>query len=457
MMTPLYKAILDYINKDMSRLHMPGHKGKNIYDINDLWKYDITEIEGLDNLLDSQGVIKQTEERFSKVYGSKKSAILTQGSTLGVQMMLTAAYIASKKKSNKIIIDRNAHVSAINTIALLDLDPVWIFQDKFNNKFMSGLISAENIEKKIKEAPEAKIVYVTSPNYFGQILDLKSIFKVCQKYDKFLLVDNAHGAHLKFISGCFHPIDQGCSACCDSLHKTLPVLTGGGLLHVLDERLAPCIKKAQGLFSSTSPSYLTMVSIDLLLSYINENLKREYEALIYKVKALNKMTKDKGFDIPEGNIDPVKFVIGPGGYDCGGREISELLRKFKIEPEYVSEYWVLLMMSPQNREIDFQRLKKAIEYMSDNFNKIKRERPEDNSWNSVNLNCMNLKRGLSVREAVLSQSEMIETKRSEGRVVASSVVTCPPCVPIITPGEIVSHETVEILLESGIKFLEVTC
>ena len=452
MMTPLYKAILDYINKDMSRLHMPGHKGKNIYNINDLWKYDITEIEGLDNLLDSQGVIKQTEERFSEIYGSKKSAILTQGSTLGVQMMLTAAYIASEKKSNKIIIDRNVHVSAINTIALLDLDPVWIFQDKINNKFMSGLISAENIEKKIKETPEAKIVYVTSPNYFGQILDLKSIFKICQKYDKFLLVDNAHGAHLKFIPGNFHPIDQGCSACCDSLHKTLPVLTGGGLLHVLDERLAPYIKKAQRLFSSTSPSYLTMVSIDLLLSYINGGLRREYETLIYKVEALSQLAEDKGFDIPKGNIDPVKLVIGPGEYNCNGREISEALRKFKIEPEYVSKYWVLLMMSPQNREIDFQRIEKAIKYMSDNFRKIKRKRAEDNCWNFINL-----KRGLSVREAILSESEIIEATQSEGRVVASSVVTCPPCVPIITPGEIVSHETIDILLESGIKFLEVTC
>lgn len=454
MMTPIYKALLDYIHKDMSRLHMPGHKGENIYDIENLWKYDVTEIENLDNLLNSSGVIKQTEDIYKKIYNSKLSVITTQGSTLGVQIMLTAAMMATKNRSKKIIIDRNSHISAINTMALLDLEPIWIFRNKLVDCFSPGQILSEELEDIIIKNPEAQIVYITSPDYLGQVLDLRSISKICKKYDKFLLVDNAHGAHFKFMSKNVHPMECQCSVCCDSLHKTLPVLTGGALVHVFEKRLVKYIKRSQKLYSSTSPSYLIMLSIDRLISYIFSNLKKDYNLLSIRLGKLKKIAKNKGFDILDSCEDPAKFVFGSGVFNCSAKEMAKILRKNQIEPEYVSEYWIVLMFSPFNSNKDFVRLETTIEKISKLF---KKSRDSKNFRYSDIDFFKNLERKMSIREALMRDCERISILNSVGKVVSSSVVTCPPCVPIITPGEVVSHETAKFLLKQNIKFLDVVC
>ncbi|MBP0979787.1 MAG: aminotransferase class I/II-fold pyridoxal phosphate-dependent enzyme [Oscillospiraceae bacterium] len=451
MTTPIYKALLDYINKDISRLHMPGHKGKNVYNINNLWQYDITEIENLDNLLDSQGVIKQTEDIYKKIYNSKLSVITTQGSTLGIQMMLTASIMATKNKSKKIIIDRNVHISAINTMALLDLEPIWIFRNKFIDRFSPGQILLEDLERVIINNPEAQIVYITSPNYFGQVEDLKSISKICKKYNKFLLVDNAHGAHFKFISKNLHPMEFECSACCDSLHKTLPVLTGGALLHVFDERLIKYIKKSQRIYSSTSPSYLTMLSIDRLVSYIFKNLKKDYDLLFVELEKLKDLAKINGLDILESCKDPTKFVFGSGIFNCSANELAEILRKNKIEPEYVSEYWIVLMFSPQNNNKDFERLKEFINNINNIFEKIKLKN------NFEFFKNFKPQRRLSIREALMSDFKTVSLLKSLGKVSASSVVTCPPCVPVVTPGEIINQEVIDLLSKQKVCFIDIVC
>ena len=453
-MTPIYKALLNYIKKDFSRFHMPGHKGKNIYNLNDLWKYDVTEIEGLDNLLNSQGIIKKTEELYQNIYNSKKSIISTQGSTLGIQTMLTAAVMATGQKTRKIIIDRNIHVSVINTLGLLDIKPIWIFHDQFVNKYMSGVISPKNVEKKILDNPDVNIIFITSPNYFGQILDIKSIYKVCKKYNKILLIDNAHGAHFKFISNNLHPSDCGCSCCCDSLHKTLPVLTGGALIHCFDDRMVKYMKKASRLYSSTSPSYLIMLSVDRLLGYINKDLESDYKYLLPKIKKLKLLAANLGFAVGKGNMDPIKFIIGPGDFNCNVKQIYQILKKYKVEPEYVNDYWVLLIFSAQNLDKDFKRVESAIKFMSKIFNKGKNV---INYRQDYNNQYFYLKRGTSIREAILSKSHKVKTVDSEGKVCASSVITCPPCVPIIVPGEIVSRETINFLLERKIYYLDVIC
>lgn len=453
MITPIYKAISDYISNDVSRCHMPGHKGNDIYHIGDLWQYDITEIDGLDNLLNSNGVIKQTENLYSKIYNSKFSVITTQGSTLGIQIMLTAALMSLKCKSKKIIIDRNAHISAINTMALLDIEPIWIYPDEYINKFMPGVISDKNIEEKLINNPDVNIVYITSPNYFGQIMNLKSIADICNKYNKLLLVDNAHGSHFKFISNNLHPMDCGCSGCCDSLHKTLPVLTGGGLVHVLDDRLVNNLKRAQRLYSSTSPSYLTMLSIDLLLTYINDNLKNDLYILSKKIIQLNIFARNIGFDIPCGNMDPIKFVVGSGMIDCSSKQMAVIFRKYKIEPEFVSDYWLLFMFSAQNREVDFTRIKDALKNISQVFSK----KNKNIYTKSYIYKPVPLRQGLSIRQATFSKYKTVKTIDSLGEVVIEIITTCPPCVPIIMPGEIISYDIIEILLAHDINYLKVKC
>lgn len=428
---------------------MPGHKGINLYNIDNLFKYDVTEIEGLDNLLNSSGVIKKTEGLYSKIYGSAASVISTQGSTLGVQMMLTMAVLAANISSKKIIMDRNIHISAINTMALLDVDPIWIYPDIYINKYMPGTISAGNVEKNLIENPDVIAVYITSPNYFGAITDVKAIADVCKKYNKFLLVDNAHGAHLKFIANNLHPVDCGVSVCCDSLHKTLPVLTGGGLIHIMDERLLMYVNKARRIYSSTSPSYLTMLSIDLLLDYIYNNLVNDLKLLLQKVRRLNVLARDVGLAVPTGNVDPIRFVIGPGSFNCSSLKLARIFRDFKIEPEYVSDYWLVFLFGPQNSNKDFSRVASAIEYINNNVNK--------NFCCELKNYCsvIKLNKGLTIKDAVFSKSEKIKTECSLGRVAAMAVTVCPPAVPVVVPGEVISQELINTLLFKKIDFVEV--
>ena len=471
--TPLCRAIKKYLDKDMSRMHMPGHKGQNIYDISNLFSYDLTEVDGLDNLLDSKGAIKKTENLYRDIYGSELTVISAQGSTLGVQMMITAALMATENQETqktekrttkkKIIIDRNSHISAVNTMALLDIEPVWIFHDKnINNQdinqdkkiFLPGIISAENIEDKIINNPDAEIVYITSPNYFGEMMDLKSIFEVCKKHDKFLLVDNAHGAHLKFAPGKkLHPVDCGCSCCSDSLHKTLPVLTGGALVHVLDKRLVPYIKKAQRIYSSTSPSYLIMLSIDLLINYVNKNLREDFLVLEKQIQELREFVKAQSFQLLEHkNVDNFKISIGPGRINCSTDQIAQIFRKFRIEPEYTSKDWVLLMFSPQNQDKDFQRIKDALGYMVKVFNKLdnKKLKMQDFKTHSFEI-----QKALSLKQAMFCASKRVKTKDSMGKISASSITTYPPGVPIVMPGEVLSKELINWLISDNIDYIDI--
>ena len=452
METPLYKALKEYAQKDMTRLHMPGHKGINIYEIDDLWKYDITEIQNMDNLLDadSKGIIKQTEDIYTKIYGSKKSIISTQGSTIGIQTMLTLVLMNNRNSSKRMLVDRNIHIAAINTMALLAIEPIWINGDIEENDLMPAVISAKNIEDNIKKFPEISAVYITSPNYFGLIADIKEISDICKKYDKFLLVDNAHGAHLKFLNAPCHPMDFGASICCDSLHKTLPVLTGGGLIHIYDQRLVENAKKAMALYSSTSPSYLIMLSIDLLLNYVYKHIKEDLRILSYKIKQLNKLAVQLGFKIPKGNIDPIKFVIKIDEFEDNSQDIADFFRQYKIEPEYVDRFWLVFIFSPQNTNKDFQRMEDALKNIS-----ILKRRKINYLKNKITPKVIDYKKGSALKEALFSKAEMIKVEDCLGRIASNSVITCPPAVPIVLPGEYVSRETIELMLDNNIKHINV--
>ena len=219
-MNPLENALNEYIGKDLSRFHMPGHKGAENFP--EYFKYDITEVEGADSLYESSEAIFETEKRFAKIYGAGASLLSAGGSTLCIQAMLATVL----NPGDKFIIARNCHASAVNTIALLDLEPIWI-----NPR---DLRAAEKI---FEENRDIKAVYLTSPDYFGVMSDIEAFSKLAHEHGAKLLVDNAHGAHLHFTPIEMHPIALGADMCADSLHKSLPVLTGGALLHIKDETL----------------------------------------------------------------------------------------------------------------------------------------------------------------------------------------------------------------------------
>ena len=236
---------------------MPGHKGKDFLGFESL---DITEIDGADVLYSASGIIKESEEIAASLFGTEKTFFSTEGSSLCIRAMLylTKRYAARKGERAKILATRNAHKTFITASAILDIDVSFTSLDELFSK-------AEG------EKPTA--VYVTSPDYLGNIADIRSISELCEKVGAILLVDNAHGAYLKFLNESRHPIDLGADMCCDSAHKTLPVLTGGAYLHI--SKSAPKLfsedaEDALSVFASTSPSYLTLASLDMANKFISE-------------------------------------------------------------------------------------------------------------------------------------------------------------------------------------------
>ena len=426
-MNPLENALNEYIGKDLSRFHMPGHKGAENFP--EYFKFDITEVEGADSLFESSEAIFETEKRFAKIYKSGASLLSAGGSTLCIQAMLATAL----NPGDKLIIARNCHASAVNTIALLDLEPVWI-----NPRDLKGAEAA------FSENPEAKAVYLTSPDYFGVMSDIEAFAKLAHEHGAKLIVDNAHGAHLHFMPTEMHPIALGADMCADSLHKSLPVLTGGALLHLKDGALRETAKQKMRLFGSTSPSYLIMLSADKCAEYLETKAKYDFAMLNGKVANLRYKAFEHGLAPKTRNVEPARLVLSVKSTEMTGREFGRKLREHGIEPEYVNDEWAVLMASPFNTERDFERVAKFIEETFGNgfsaFEEKLSKMPE---------------KAMSVRNAVFAETEEIETEKAVGRIAARLNLPCPPCIALAVPGEIIDEKIAGLLKKYGIGKINV--
>ena len=426
-MNPLENALNEYIGKDFSRFHMPGHKGAENFP--EYFKYDITEVEGTDSLFESSEAIFETEKRFAKIYKSGASLLSAGGSTLCIQAMLATAL----NPGDKLIIARNCHASAVNTVALLDLEPIWI-----NPRDLKGAEAA------FSENPEAKAVYLTSPDYFGVMSDIEAFAKLAHEHGAKLIVDNAHGAHLHFMPTEMHPIALGADMCADSLHKSLPVLTGGALLHLKDENLRETAKQKMRLFGSTSPSYLIMLSADKCAEYLETKAKYDFAMLNGKVANLRYKAFEHGLAPKTRNVEPARLVLSVKSTEMTGGEFGRKLREHGIEPEYVNDEWAVLMASPFNTERDFERVAKFIEETFGNgfsaFEEKLSKMPE---------------KAMSIRNAVFAETEEIETEKAIGRIAARLNLPCPPCIALAVPGEIIDEKIAGLLKKYGIEKINV--
>ena len=228
MTQPICSFVQEYAHENILRLHMPGHKGKRMLGPEAL---DITEITGADVLYASEGIIRKSEETASALFGSARTLFSAEGSSLCIRAMLYLAHLYAARRGRKprILAGRNAHKVFLSAAALLDVEIGWIYPEK-SESLLSGCFSLKRLEEMLEEE-DFTALYLTSPDYLGNIADLAACAEICHRHGVLFLVDNAHGAYLKFLPDSRHPLDFGADLCCDSAHKTLPVLTGGAYLH----------------------------------------------------------------------------------------------------------------------------------------------------------------------------------------------------------------------------------
>lgn len=439
MKTPIVSFLKSYQEKSPVRMHMPGHKGAGILGFEGM---DLTEIYGADELFAAEGIIKESEQNASSLFGCP-TYYSTQGSTLCIQTMCTILCqdAKSKGKKPKILAGRNAHRSFIHAAALLDFEIEWLYG---NSDYLSCKIHAEDLEKAIIESlPTA--VYLTNPDYLGNLLDIQSLASVCKKHNVLLAIDNAHGAYLRFLEPSLHPIDLGADLCCGSAHKTLPVLTGGAYLHLsdsLNQVWKNDVKHFMEYFSSTSPSYLIMASLDATNEVLDTTFKKSLSECIQRVDGLKNTLTQHGYTILFG--EPMKITISTKEFGYTGNEIANLLMECDIYPEFYDSDYIVLMPSPYNTKDDLKRLETCLCGIDRKPILINKPPKLEQS-----------KKAMNVRQALFSSSITLDVSKSLGQVCSSVTVSCPPAILPVIPGEVISKSSIEVMKYYGIETVRV--
>ena len=440
MNTPICDFVSTYQQSNTLRLHMPGHKGRSFLGAE---PWDITEIAGADELYHARGIIRESEENAASLFSTAKTLYSTEGSSLCIRAMAYLALLWGKEKSRKpvILAGRNAHKAFLSAAALLDIDVEWLYPEQ-ERSLISCDISADGLERAMNALPEKPAaVYITSPDYLGHITDIAALSQVCKKNDVLLLVDNAHGAYLKFLPEDCHPITLGADLCCDSAHKTLPVLTGGAYLHIgknAPPMLSQIEEEAMALFASTSPSYLILQSLDLCNLYLYEGYRERLGLLIHQADAMKEKLRTHGFSL-EGN-EPAKLTIAPKAFGYTGDELHNLLRKQNMECEFSDPDFLTAMLTPELSGDDLKSLENALLTV-----------PKKTPIHAAPPPLPRPERALSIREAALAPRRTIPVGEALGEILADAHVGCPPCIPIIACGERIDQAAVRCFEYYGIE------
>ena len=439
MNTPICDFVRAYAQSGALRLHMPGHKGVGPLGLEAL---DITEIPGADSLYEADGVIAESEANASTLFGAPTLSS-TEGSSLCIRAMLSLAqrHAALQGRRPVIAAGRNAHKTFLSAAALLDLPVRWLMPGDAQS-YLSCALSADELDAQLSamdEPPAA--VYLTSPDYLGNTADIAALAAVCHRRGALLLVDNAHGAYLRFLEPSRHPIDLGADLCCDSAHKTLPVLTGGAYLHISPHApagLAAQAKDALALFGSTSPSYLILQSLDAANRALAEGYRDRLAAFLPHVQRTKDALRAMGHTLC--GDEPLKLTLRTKPFGYRGTELAVLLGERGVVCEFADPDFLVMMLTPEIGERGLARMTQALAAVP------RREAIQE----APPVFCV-AERVMGIREAMLAPAERVPVEESEGRVLSSASVGCPPAVPVLVCGERIDRHAIRCFSYYGIR------
>ncbi len=441
--TPICDFVNRYAESKTKRWHMPGHKGIGTLGVEHL---DITEIAGADSLYEADGIIKESEEIASSLFGAH-TFYSTEGSSQCIRAMLYLALLKARneKKPPLVWAARNAHKTFLSAIALLDMDVEWLYGSE-KESYLTCTLSPAELEEAFKNADALPVaLYLTSPDYLGNVADIASLAKICHRYDVLLLVDCAHGAYLKFLEPSLYPTDLGADMCCSSAHKTLPVLTGGAYLHLskrIDAGILDAAKNAMALFGSTSPSYLILQSLDAANAYLAEECRENLISATARLDDLKTRLQAHGYTCV--GDEPLKITLSTKPFGYTGAEIAAHLRENGIECEFADADFVVLMPSTDVGTDEFAHLEMVATSL-----------PQREPIATTPPIPTRAERVMRVREALLSPAETVAVADSVGRVLASPSVSCPPAVPIVVCGEKIDRSAAEAFAYYGVSHCRV--
>lgn len=442
--------LLNHASKNPVSFHMPGHKGAAIFRkygygdfLDNFMDCDITEIPGADNLFQSEGIIRQTQHKYSKLYGVKHSYLQINGTSGG----LIASILANVKTGGKLIMARNCHKSVFNALTLGNIQPVYAQPEFIKEYGIMGAVAAGEIERCINENPDADAVILPSPNYYGICSDIKAIADVVHKAGKILIVDQAHGAHLKFFHkfGCGEGMPLAAEDCdadlvVNSIHKTLASMTQSAVLNLNSDRVDRyALEDKLQAIQSTSPSYIFMsfldINADLLIEHGKElmkewkdNIDYFYEA-VKSIEGLNVMVTE--------NMDITKINLDMSSLGIDGGKLEQLLMQKDIFCELHTGNILMFMTGIGNNMQDMHRGIKALGEVAESAVDTQKD-------NVKNADSYVIPEAGKLHN-VPQNKEYVDLQDAVGKICAGSIIPYPPGIPFVCPGEEITEDTVRYI------------
>lgn len=440
-------------------MHMPGHKRNMALfsDVKNIEDIDFTEVEGLDNLHDPEGIIKESIDKTAEYLGTDKTYYLVNGSTIGILVAIQSV----TDIGDSIIVARNSHKSVYNAVTIRNLKPSYLYPKTVNGLFDGGY-DKEELDALLKESG-AKAVIITSPTYEGVVADVKGLAEVTHENDAALIVDSAHGAHF-VLDGFPNPAyKEGADIVIESVHKTLPALTQTAVLHVMGDRVdKEKLERALSTYQTSSPSYIFMESIDESYKIVREVGDKKAEGLLKTLKELRENVNNTGKIFVHGkelvgangvyDYDLGKIVIDLSKTDLTGIELQKTLREqYKFETEMANNQYVIAMTSIAD---DLEKVKEFGEALVEIAEGLEASSKEDTEQTDVKNEVK-----YSPYEAINKEAEVVSLYDTKGRVAGDYIYKYPPGIPLVVPGEIISEnliKEVEKSLESGLQIKGIT-
>ena len=463
--TPLLDVLLARTRRNMTSFHTPGHKngqgidpklasftGRNVY------KLDVTVFPEVDSLHDPVGPIRKAQALMAQAYGVKYSQFLVNGSSVGNMAMLMAAC----HPGDSVILSRNAHKSTLSGIIMSGVWPIWI-QPKIDQHLDVIFDSdAAQVEEALRQFPEAKAVFITSPTYNGVTTDLKRIADICHSKGKILLVDEAHGPHLKFHKDLpISAVEAGADLCVQSTHKILSALSQGSVLHVNSDAVDIIrVRKILSLLQTTSPNYIVMASLDAARRQIFFQGEKIFGKLIRMAEEarerINRLQRiycftqgeirAKGYD-----LDVTKLTLNVTRTGLSGHDVEHLLAfEYGVQVDCADLFNLIAIMGTGTTKKDMEKLISALEEID------QKEPGKETNW-VLQLPSLSTEMVMTPRDVFLQhRSKRVPLSKAAGHISAQTLTPYPPGIPVLIPGERITKEIQDFLIDLADKDIRVS-
>lgn len=421
------------------RLHMPGHKGRGTGLFSEIAAIDFTELPPTGDLYAMTGPIREAEDLCAAFAGARDALFFTCGSTQGIYTLLSQ----SAGMGGHLILDRSCHKSVYQAMAMLDITPYYIYPASLPGTSLVGPVTPACLMEALARFPEATAIFLTSPSYYGVVTDLAPLAKLCHEKGKYLLVDQAHGAHFPAV-GLPSAAEQGADLSVVSAHKTWPALGSSSILYVGKDAPfeKPLLKEAAALFGTTSPSYPILASIDYAREALEGSdgvayqhcavMTADLREKINRTTPFHALSETDGFP-----LDPCRLTVDTLQAGLPGDTANVLLQKQNIFVEMSDERYLVMILTCRDGPAELDQLYQGLLGLLSHC-------PPSGTATDIPIPPQAQSR-LSLRQALFGPKKRMPLSAAAGEISASLICPYPPGVPVLVPGEEITQKHIAYL------------